>query len=303
MRLRLASAALAATVPFMFASAAGQAPDFSQVTIKPEALAPGIHMLAGAGGNIGLSAGDDGVFIVDDQFAPLTEKILASIKTITDKPVRFVINTHWHGDHTGGNENFGKAGAVIVAHDNVRKRMNTEQFSEAFKRTTKPAPKDALPVVTFSESATLHLNGDEVRIVHVAPAHTDGDSIVHFTKANVIHMGDLYVSGAYPFVDKSSGGEVNGIIAAADQALAMANEATKIIPGHGAVSNMAGLKQYRDVVTTVRDRVAALIKQGKSLADVQAAAPSKEFDATWGTGFMKGEQFVAAVYSSLTNGK
>jgi glyoxylase-like metal-dependent hydrolase (beta-lactamase superfamily II) len=147
------------------------------------------------------------------------------------------------------------------------------------------------------------LNGDVVQVVHVENAHTDGDSIVHFTKANVLHMGDLYFNGSYPFIDVSSGGEVNGIVAAADQALAMANESTKIIPGHGPLGTKATLKQYRDVVATVRDRVAALIKQGKSLADVQAALPSKEFDATWGTGFMKGEQFVAIVYSSLSKGK
>ena len=303
MTLRTAASAILASAILTVQSAAGQAPDFSQVTIKTETLAPGIHMLTGDGGNIGLSAGDDGAFLVDDQFAPLTEKIVAAVKTLTDKPVRFVINTHWHGDHTGGNENFGRAGAVIVAHENVRKRMSTEQFNEAFKRTTPAAPRGALPIVTFSESVTLHLNGDDVRVTHVAPAHTDGDSIVHFTKANVIHMGDLYVNGGYPFIDISSGGEVNGIIAAADQALAMGNDSTKIIPGHGALGTKAALKQYRDVVATVRDRVAALITQGKSLADVQTAAPSKEFDATWGTGFMKGEQFVGTVYTSLTKSR
>jgi cyclase len=303
MRLGPVASVFVAAALIAFHSAAGQPPDFSQVTIKTESLAPGVHMLVGAGGNIGLSTGEDGAFIVDDQYAPLTDKIIAAIKTLTDKPVRFVINTHWHGDHTGGNENFGKVGAIIVAHDNVRKRMSAEQFNEALKRTTPPAPKGALPVVTFSDSATLHLNGDEVRIVHVAPAHTDGDSIVHLTKANVLHMGDLYFNGGYPFIDISSGGAVNGIVAAADQALAMGNESTKIIPGHGPLGTKATLKQYRDVVATVRDRVAALIKQGKSLADIQATAPSKEFDATWGTGFVKGEQFVAAVHSSLSKGK
>jgi cyclase len=303
MTLRTAASAIVAVAVVAFRPAAGQPPDFSQVTIKTESLAAGVHMLAGAGGNIGLSVGDDAAFIVDDQFAPLTEKIVAAIKALTDKPVKFVINTHWHGDHTGGNENFGKAGAVIVAHDNVRKRLSTEQFNEFFKRTMPPAPKDALPIVTFSESATLHLNGDEVRMVHVAPAHTDGDSIVHFTKANVLHMGDLYFNGSYPFIDVSSGGDVNGIVAAADQALAIANESTKIIPGHGPLGTKSTLKQYRDVVATVRDRVAALIKEGKTLADVQAARPSKEFDAIWGTGFSKGEQFVAIVYSSLSKTK
>jgi cyclase len=283
--------------------AAGQPPDFSKVEIKTEALTQGVHMLAGAGGNIVLATGDDTTFIVDDQFAPLTEKIVAAIRTITDKPVRFVVNTHWHGDHTGGNENFGKAGAVIIAHDNVRRRMSTEQVNEFFKRTMPPAPKGALPVVTFSDSATLHLNGDTVHVLHVDPAHTDGDSIVHFANANVMHMGDLYFNGTYPFIDVSSGGDVNGIVAAVDKALEMANDQTKIVPGHGPVGSKATLKSYRDVVATIRDRVAALVKQGKSLEEIQKAQPSKEFDAQWGGGFMKGEQFMAIVYSSLTKGR
>jgi cyclase len=277
--------------------------DFSKVDIKVQPLNGSVHMLTGAGGNIGLSVGDDATFIVDDQFAPLTEKIAAAIRTVTDKPVKFVVNTHWHGDHTGGNENLGKAGAVIIAHDNVRKRMSTEQFNELWKRTTPASPRAALPVVTFGESVTLHLNHDTVHVVHVPPAHTDGDSIVHFAGANVIHMGDLFVNGSYPLVDVSSGGHVDGILGAADKALAMANERTKIIPGHGPLADRGALKAFREVVATVRDRIAEAVKQGKSLQEVQAAAPSKEFDATWGNGFIKGEQFVALVYASLSPAK
>jgi glyoxylase-like metal-dependent hydrolase (beta-lactamase superfamily II) len=295
-------AVLVSTCLWMLAApapAAAQGQDFSKVEIKTEQLAPGVHMLTGAGGNIGLSVGEDASFIVDDQFAPLTDKIVAAIRTITDKPVRFVVNTHWHGDHTGGNENFGKAGAVIVAHDNVRKRMSTEQFNVVFKSTTPASPKAALPVVTFAESVTLHLNGDTVQVTHVPPAHTDGDSIVHFTKANVIHMGDLFMNGFYPFIDVGSGGHVDGVVGAAEKALAMANDQTKIVPGHGPLATKADLKAFRDMVAAIRDRVSALVKEGKSLEEVQAAQPSKEFDAKWGGGFMKPEQFVGLVYASL----
>jgi glyoxylase-like metal-dependent hydrolase (beta-lactamase superfamily II) len=258
-------------------------------------------MLQGRGGNIGVSVGVDGILIVDDQFAPLTERIVAAIKTLTDKPVRFVINTHWHGDHTGGNENLGKAGAVIIAHDNVRKRMSVEQFNRDLNWKTPPSPKGALPIVTFAESVTLHLNGDTVHVTHVPPAHTDGDSIVHFANANVVHMGDLFFSEMYPFIDRGSGGTLDGVIGAADKALSMANEATKIIPGHGSLATKADLKAYRDMLFAIRDRVSTLIKEGKSLSDVQAAQPTKEYDAKWGGGFQKPDQFVALVYSTLKN--
>ena len=279
--------------------AIAQDQDFSKVEIVTTPLAPGVSMLTGSGGNIGLSVGDDGAFIVDDQYAPLTDKINAAVAKLTARPVRFVINTHWHFDHTGGNENYGKASAVIVAHDNVRKRMSVEQVNEFLKRTFPPSPAAALPVITFADSVTLHLNGDVVEVTHVAPAHTDGDVVVRFTKANVIHMGDLYMNGMYPFVDISSGGKVDGLVAAADQVLAMANDQTKIIPGHGPLATKATLKEFRDVVATVRDRVRKEMSAGKSLADIQASGPSKEFDAKWGNGFIKPDQFVALVYTSL----
>ncbi len=281
------------------AAIAAQTQDFSKVEIKTEPLASGVYMLTGAGGNIGLSVGSDGAFIIDDQYAPLTDKIAAAIKAVSDKPVRFVVNTHWHGDHTGGNENFGKAGAVIVAHDNVRRRMSAGQVIEFFKSTVPPAPPPALPVVTFADSVTLHLNGDTVRVLHVAPAHTDGDAIVHFTKANVVHMGDLYFNGLYPFIDASSQGSVDGVVAAADKALAMVDDQTRIIPGHGPAGNRGSLKEFRDMLATVRDRVRAMKKEGKSLADIQAAQPTKEFDAKWGGGFLKPDQFVAIVHATL----
>jgi cyclase len=284
---------------FVFVGVDAQDQDFSKVEIVTTPLATGVSMLTGSGGNIGLSVGDDGAFIVDDQFAPLTDKINAAVAKLTARPVRFVINTHWHFDHTGGNENYGKAGAVIVAHDNVRKRMSVDSAIEFLKQTFPASPAAALPVITFADSVTLHLNGDVIEVTHVAPAHTDGDVVVRFTKANVIHMGDLYMNGMYPFVDVSSGGKVDGLVAAADKVLAMANDQTKIIPGHGPLATKATLKEFRDVVATVRDRVRKEMSAGKSLADIQASGPSKEFDAKWGNGFIKPDQFVALVYTSL----
>jgi cyclase len=284
---------------FVFVGVDAQNQDFSKVEIVTTPLATGVSMLTGSGGNIALSVGDDGAFIVDDQFAPLTDKINAAVAKLTARPVRFVINTHWHFDHTGGNENYGKAGAVIVAHDNVRKRMSVDSAIEFLKQTFPASPAAALPVITFADSVTLHLNGDVIEVTHVAPAHTDGDVVVRFTKANVIHMGDLYMNGMYPFVDISSGGKVDGVVAAADKALAMANDQTKIIPGHGPLATKATLKEFRDVVATVRDRVRKEMSAGKSLADIQASGPSKEFDAKWGNGFIKPDQFVALVHASL----
>jgi cyclase len=306
MTVRSAPAAVSAALLCTGLMAASSAPraiaqdqDFSKVEIVTTPLAPGVSMLTGSGGNIGLSVGDDGAFIIDDQYAPLTDKINAAVAKLTQRPVRFVINTHWHGDHTGGNENYGKAGAVIVAHDNVRKRMSVEQVNEFFKRTSPPSPAAALPVITFADSVTLHLNGDVVEVTHVAPAHTDGDVVVRFTKANVVHMGDLYMNGFYPFVDVSSGGKVDGVVAAADKVLAMVDDQTKIIPGHGPLATKATLKEYRDMVATIRDRIKAQMTAGKSLADIQAAAPTKDFDAKWGNGFLKPDQFVALVHASL----
>jgi glyoxylase-like metal-dependent hydrolase (beta-lactamase superfamily II) len=273
--------------------------DFSKVEVKAEKVAEGLYMLTGAGGNIGLSVGKSGSFVVDDQYAPLTDKILAAIKAITPDPVRFVVNTHWHGDHTGGNENMGKAGAFIVAHDNVRKRMSTEQFNATFKRATPPSPEGALPVVTFAEGLTFWWNGEEIRVRHVAPAHTDGDAVVHFVKADVVHMGDLFFNGGYPFVDTSSGGRVDGVIAAADGVLQTVTEKTRIIPGHGPLATKADLQAYRDVVKACRDRIAKLKAEGRDRAAVIAAKPTADYDAKWGQGFMKGDVFTGLVFDSL----
>ena len=274
--------------------------DYSKVEIRTESLAPGLAVLFGAGGNIGVLAGPDGAFIIDDQFAPLTPKIQAAVAKLTDKPIRFVVNTHWHGDHTGGNENLGAAGAVIVAHDNVRLRMSTEQFIGAMNQKVPASPAIALPVVTFADGVTFHLNGETVRMVHVAPAHTDGDSFVKFEKANVIHMGDTFFASGYPFVDLSSGGSVPGVIAAADKALAMGDATTRYIPGHGPMASRADLAAYRAMLVDIVGKVRAAVKAGKSLEAVKAMKPTAAYDAKWGTGFIKPEVFVATVYSSLT---
>src|SRR5258706_9143076 len=201
-------------------------------------------MLTGAGGNIGVSAGEDAVFVIDDQYAPLTDRITAAIAKITPKPVRFVLNTHWHGDHTGGNENFGKGGSLIVAHENVRKRMSVEQFIEAFNMRSPAAPPVALPVVTFAQSVTFHLNGDEIRAIHMPNAHTDGDAVVHFLRNDVVHMGDIYFNGMYPFIDDATGGSVEGVIPACDKGDALVSDKTHIIPGHGRPSNKAEPKAH-----------------------------------------------------------
>ncbi len=282
-----------ASLVMVFGAAAAQAQqNFDKVEIKIEKLSPTTYVLFGAGGNIGVSVGDDALFIIDDQYAPLTPKILAALKTISDKPIKFVLNTHWHGDHTGGNENMGKAGALIVAHDNVRKRMSSEQFIALFKSKVAPAPKAALPVVTFSSDVTFHLNGDEIFGFHVAKAHTDGDTIVHFKNSNVIHMGDTFFNGLYPFIDVSSGGHPDGVIAVADRVLAIANDTTKIIPGHGPVCTKADLKVYRDMLATVSGRIKALIKAGKTLDEIKAAKPTAEFDEKWRRAFLPPTSFI-----------
>lgn len=282
---------------------AGQAvaqQDFSSVEIHTEKVADNLYMLAGAGGNIALLAGEDGAFMVDDQFAPLSDKILGAVAGVTDKPLRFVINTHWHGDHTGGNENMGAAGALIVAHENVRKRMSTAQFLEALGREVPASPEAALPVITFTDATTFHWNGETVRVQHVAPAHTDGDSVVHFARANVIHTGDTWFNGSYPFIDLSSGGSVEGLVEAMDLVLEMANENTRIIPGHGALSDPAELQTQRDMLVELAGRIQGLIDEGMNREQVIAARPTAEYDEAYGQGFMKPEVWTGIVFDSLS---
>ena len=268
--------------------------------MKAENLAPGVSVLFGAGGNIGVSHGEDGTVLIDDQFAPLTPKIQAAVAALGASPVKFLINTHWHGDHSGGNENFGKAGAMIMAHDNVRVRMASEQSTPYGE--VKASPKVALPVITYAEGLKLHLNGEEVRVISAPPAHTDGDSVVHWTKSNVIHMGDLFFHKmSYPFVYRSSGGDVRGVIAAADKVLAMANDQTKIIPGHGPVASKTDLQAYRDMLVAIVGKVEAAVKAGKPLEEVKAMKPADGYGVN-PSGFITADRFIEMVYSTLKPG-
>lgn len=272
----------------------------AEVQIWVEQLAPGVAVLFGQGGNIGLSYGEDGNAIVDDQYAPLTPKILAAIATLDPDPVRFVINTHWHGDHSGGNENLGRAGAVILAHDNVRVRMAAGQLITAINQTVPPAPKAALPVVTFDHGVTLHYNGDTIEVTHVANAHTDGDSLVRWRQANVLHMGDTFFNKiSFPFIDLSSGGSIDGAIAAAAKGIELSDGATRIIPGHGPMATRADLIAYRDMLADIRAKVAAGIKAKRSLDQIKASAPAARYGMP--DGFVKPDKFVETVYESLRN--
>ncbi len=271
--------------------------DLSKVEIKPQQLAPGVAVLFGAGGNIGLSYGDDGTILIDDQFAPLTAKIQKAVADLGATPVKYLINTHWHYDHSGGNENLGKAGAIIMAHDNVRVRMAAGATIAG--NVVPPAAKVALPVITYADGVKLHLNGEEVRVIHMPAGHTDGDSIIHWTKSNVIHMGDLFFfQVTFPFVDGSSGGNVRGIVAAADKALAIADDQTRIIPGHGAVATKADLQKYRDMVAEIIAKVEAGIAAGKTLDQVKAMRPADGYGVK-ADGFITADRFVETVYAMV----
>jgi glyoxylase-like metal-dependent hydrolase (beta-lactamase superfamily II) len=277
--------------------------DFDNVEIITHKVTDSIYMLEGAGGNIGVCVGEDGVFLIDDQYAPLTDKIKAAISKLTDQPIQFLINTHWHGDHVGGNENIGQAGAVIVAHENVRKRMSTEQFMEAFNRSVPPAPKKALPVITFSHDLKFYFNDEEIEVIHTAHAHTDGDAIIHFKNANVIHTGDLYFNGMYPFIDLGSDGSVAGVIKATELIDSMIDNKTKLITGHGSLSDRRQFSSYSDMLRIVYERMDQLVDAKKSLEEILQIKPTKEFDETWGNGFMNPERFLTIVYTDLTTNK
>ena len=275
-------------------------PDFSAVEIVATPLADGLAMLVGQGGNIVVSTGVDGPVIIDDQFAPLVPKIDAAVRKLQDAPVRFVINTHHHFDHTGGNEAFGKAGALIFAHHNVRMRMSTEQLSKLMNRTMPAAPPAALPVVTFEDGVTLHWNGETIRVEHVAPAHTDGDSHVWFERANVVHMGDTFVNGTFPLVDIESGGALAGLITSAELVLARANADTQIVPGHGPLARRGDLQKFHDMLVDVRGRIQNGIQSGKTMEAFIASKPLADLDAQWGKGFLTTDQVITLMWMSLS---
>jgi cyclase len=275
--------------------------NFDTVQVRPVRVAEGIYMLTGSGGNIGVSLGDDGTLLIDDQFAPLTAKIQAAVRGLTSQSIKYLINTHWHGDHVGGNENFGNAGVLILAHDNVRGRMAKEQFVPRLNRTMPASPKVALPIVTFPETLSVHVNGEDIVAFHVRNAHTDGDVLVRFTRANVIHAGDVFVRYGYPFIDESSGGTFLGLLAATETLLSVTNAETKYIPGHGNLGTRADVETYRKLLVTIRDRVQAAVKAKKSLKDLLAAKPLADYDAQFGPGgFVKSDDILTMAYGELT---
>lgn len=275
--------------------------NFDKVVITPVKLADGLWMLTGGGGNLLLCAGPDGALMVDAQYAALAPKILAAVGSLGGgRPLRFVVNTHYHGDHVGGDSAMAAAGAAIVAHENVRRRMSVDRFNETFGTTTKAAPAAALPVLTFADSLTFHLNGREIRVFHLPPAHTDGDAVVWLPAANVLHTGDLLFNGTYPVIDVSAGGSIGGMIRALDRLLPLVGPATRIVPGHGPLADRAALLRFRSMLVTVRDRLTKLAKERKSLDQVMAAKPLADLDPVWGGGFMKPDLFLRVVYTDLS---
>lgn len=252
------------------------------------------------GGNVTVSVGEDGTFLIDDQLGTRSEIIQAAAKEINNQEIKFILNTHYHFDHSGNNEFFGEQDAIIVAHDNVRQRLSTRQFITYFKREMKPMAKAGLPSVTFSDNMTLHYNNDDIRFIHTPAAHTDGDVIAHFTKANVIVGGDLLFNGFYPFIDTEHGGSIKGLIAGADVLLGIARADTVIIPGHGAIMNKADLQAYRDMLATITSKVEVAIKAGKTLEQTIADQPTADFDKHSGDGIIPSDAFVTVIYNDLT---
>ena len=289
------------------AAGGGQQQDFSKVQIKATKVSGNIYMLEGAGGNIAASIGEDGIVIVDDQFAPLAEKIQASLKSlgITDKPVRFVINTHYHGDHTGGNAPFANTGSTVIAQDNVRKRMasgGTAGNGGSIKMDVKPTEKEALPIITFEHDVTVHLNGEDIRALHFPAGHTDGDSIIFFPKNNVVHMGDDFVRYGFPFIDVSSGGSVQGMIAAMERATAQLPADVKVIPGHGQLSNLDDVRAFTTMLKETSAAVQKALDAHKTLEQMKQEKILEPWKK-WSGDFVKTDAFIETLYNSLTGTK
>lgn len=262
--------------------------DFSAVEVKVHQVSGNVYYLEGAGGNVGVLIGDDGVFMVDDQFAPLSDKLVAAIRTISDGPIRFLVNTHIHGDHNGGNENFSGLGVTIMAHDNVRARMANGES---------PRPMEGRPILTYGDAANLHFNGEDIALIKVPPAHTDGDSIVRFPGANVIHAGDVFRTTGYPGVDAGNGGTVTGTLEALQVVIDLAGPNTVVVPGHGVPSSRADVIEFRDMVAELKRRFSDLIQQGMTLEQVVAANPTADLDERWGSF----ERFLPGFYEALKN--
>jgi cyclase len=277
-----------------------QRPPQFEMEIKTIRVTDHLYVLEGAGGNVAVFVWDEGVLLVDDKLPPAHPKVKAAVAAITPKPIRFVVNSHWHRDHSGGNESLAGDGSVIVAHENVRRRMSVETFIAVFDRKVPAAPAKALPIVTFTRDVTFHLGGEEISVVHVGPAHTDGDSFVHFRTANVLHMGDCYLNGSFPVVDSSTGGTYTGIIAAADTALGRLDARSRIIPGHGPVANGPELREWREMLATIHERVKKSVAAGRSLAQVKAERPTKEWDGRFPASFVTSDHVVEEAYRAVT---
>ncbi|MEO7990535.1 MAG: MBL fold metallo-hydrolase [Chryseolinea sp.] len=273
--------------------------NFDTVKIQPIRVAENIYMLKGSGGNIGVLVGKDGTLMIDDQFAPLSNKINGAIKTLDPGDIRFLINTHIHGDHSGGNENFKRMGSIVVAHDLVRERMSKEQVNKAMNRTTPARDRDALPIITFSDKMNFHLNDEDIELIHFDRGHTDGDVIVRFKNANVFHMGDAFVRYGYPYIDISSGGSFAGFISTLDKSIALMDDNSKIIPGHGELATKADVKILRDKLVDIRDQVFAALKKGKKVEEITSIGITDKYDADLGKGFLKGKDFVLIIAEEL----
>lgn len=270
-----------------------------EVKINTIPVTDNIFMLMGKGGNIGLFTGADGTFVIDDQYAPLTEKILAAIKSAGGNTPRFLLNTHYHGDHTGGNENLGNTGALIVSHHNVRLRLKNGSYIQAFGMKSPPAKNVALPVVTYSDDMHFHINNETVRAVHVPSAHTDGDSFIHFQKANVVHAGDIFFNGFYPFIDAAGGGSMQGMVRAVDSILAITDANSKIIPGHGPLADRSQLVAYRNMLDTAYTRLLKLKNAGVSAEDAVVEGPLDDLEDEWGDGLFDGDRWITIVYPAV----
>ena len=278
--------------------AAAQNPDYSKVEIKATKVAGNIYVLEGAGGNIGVSVGTDGILIVDDQFAPLAEKIRAALKGLNQGQLRFILNTHWHGDHTGANAAFSPE-ATIIAHDNVRKRMSSEQRIELFKSTVPASPKEALPIITFDNSLSVHFNGEDIRAIHYPHGHTDGDAVIFFTTSNVVHLGDDFFAGRFPFVDVDNGGSVIGLTKNIGELIPKIPAGAKLIPGHGPLSTIDDLKAYHRMLVETTDVVRKKVAAGKTLEQIKSEGLPDEWK-TWGTGFINTDVWIQLIHISLT---
>lgn len=274
--------------------------NFAQVEIKTIPVRGNIYMLTGDGGNIGVSVGQDGVIMVDSQFAPLSTKIQNAIENLSKESIRYLINTHYHFDHTGGNEKFASAGATIIAHDNVPKQMSIDHDYKVLEMKTKASPMEALPKITFSDQTKLALNNNYINAFHIPLAHTDGDVVVHFTKQNVIHTGDLFFNGFYPFIDTGVGGSIDGMISAIDRILPLCDQETLIIPGHGSLSKKKELREFQNMLKIVSNRVKDSIAKNMSLKDIIEARTLNDLDDTWGKGFLSSEQFLTIAYQGIT---